>query len=348
MRFYRAKHNFTCGVDLHTRTMYLCILDRDGEPVLLKNLPATPTAFLRAVQPYRDDLAVGVECIFTWYWLADLCRKEGITFVLGHALYMKAIGGAKVKNDRVDAYKIACLLQSGMLPMAYDYPPEMRSTRDLLRRRLHLVRIRGQLLAHIQNSHYQYCLPAPAGKLICKANREGVAEVFTDPSARKSVEVDFEVVRTLDEQIRTLELYLARQAKQHDSFAYHLLRSIPGVGRILTLTLLYEIHDIARFERVQDFISYARLIRPRKESAGKSYGPSGGKIGNVHLKWAFSEASVLFLARNPEGKKLMARLERKHPKKKALAVLSHKLGRAVWHMLHRRKPFDPKRFYAAA
>jgi transposase len=261
---------------------------------------------------------------------------------------MKAIGGAKVKNDKVDAYKIACLLQSGMLPQAYDYPPEMRATRDLLRRRLHIVRIRGQLLGHIQNSHYQYCLPPPTGKLLYKANREGVSEAFTDPAMRKSVEVDFEIIRAIDKEIRAIELYLVSQAKQHDAFAFHLLRSIPGVGKILALTLLYEIHDIRRFERVQDFASYARLIRPRKESAGKSYGTSCGKIGNVHLKWAFSEAAVLFLARNPDGKKIMARLERKHPKRKALAVLSHKLGRAVWYMLARGKPFDPQRFYATA
>lgn len=334
MRFYRKRHAHTCGVDLHTRTMYLCILG--------------PDAFLKAVQPYREDLAVGVECIFTWYWLADLCRDEGFTFVLGHALYMKAIGGAKVKNDKVDAYKIACLLQSGMLPMAYDYPPEMRSTRDLLRRRLHLVRIRGQLLGHIQNSHYQYCLPPPTGKLLYQANREGVSQTFTDSSMRKSVEVDFEVIRTLDREIKDLELYLVRQAKLHDAFAFQLLRSIPGVGKILALTLLYEIHDIARFARVQDFASYARLIRPRRESAGKNYGATGGKMGNVHLKWAFSEIAVLFLARNPDAKKILTRLQKKHPKRKALAVLSHKLGRAVWYMMQRRKPFDPKRFCATA
>jgi len=115
VRFYRKKHKFICGVDLHTRTRYLCILDADGEKVLQKNMPSTPAAFLRAIEPYRDDLVVGVEYIFTWYWLSDFCREEGITFVLGHALYMKAISGSKVKNDKIDAYKIACLLQSGML-----------------------------------------------------------------------------------------------------------------------------------------------------------------------------------------------------------------------------------------
>jgi transposase len=87
-----------------------------------------PESFLEAISPYRKDLVVAVECIFTWYWLADLCRKEGIEFVLGHALYMKAIRGGKAKNDKVDAFKIASLLRGGNLPQAYVYPPEMRAT----------------------------------------------------------------------------------------------------------------------------------------------------------------------------------------------------------------------------
>jgi transposase len=152
MRFYNESHQHYCGIDLHAKTMYLCILDREGQILLHKNMRSRPEAFLEAVAPYRDDLVVAVECMFTWYWLADLCRREGIEFVLGHALYMKAIHGAKVKNDKVDAFKIATLLRGGTLPKAYVYPPEMRATRDLLRRRLHLVRRRGNLLAHILTS----------------------------------------------------------------------------------------------------------------------------------------------------------------------------------------------------
>ncbi len=100
MRFYTERRQFYCGIDLHTRWMYLCILSHEGEILLHKNIPAEPAAFLRAIDPYRNELVVGVECIFTWYWIADLCQKEGIEFLLGHALYMKAIHGAKVKNDR--------------------------------------------------------------------------------------------------------------------------------------------------------------------------------------------------------------------------------------------------------
>jgi len=132
--------------------MYVCILDQAGEVMAHQNLPAEPDAFLKVIAPYREDVAVAVECIFTWYWLADLCQSEGIPFVLGHALYMKAIHGGKAKNDKIDSRKIAGLLRSGMIPQAYVYPVEMRSTRDLLRRRTYLVRRRADLLGHIQNT----------------------------------------------------------------------------------------------------------------------------------------------------------------------------------------------------
>ena len=131
MRFYTKAHAFYCGIDLHARWMYLCILDPQGEILFHRNLRACPEAFLKAVEPYRQDLVVAFECMFTWYWLADLCAQQGIEFVLGHALYMKAIHGGKAKNDKIDSHKIAVLLRGGMIPVAYLYPPQMRSTRDL-------------------------------------------------------------------------------------------------------------------------------------------------------------------------------------------------------------------------
>ena len=132
MRFYNRQHQYYCGIDLHVKTMYVCILDTTGQVLVHRNVPPTPAAFLEVVGPYRADLVVAVECMFTWYWLADLCAAEGITFVLGHALAMKAIHGGKAKNDKLDSHKSAVLLRGGMLPHAYVYPAAMRSTRDLL------------------------------------------------------------------------------------------------------------------------------------------------------------------------------------------------------------------------
>src|SRR3989454_2904580 len=202
MRFYTQQHPFYCGIDLHARTMYLCILDQAGETLLHRNMPATPEALLKAITPYRDQIVLAAECMFTWYWLADLCADHGIPFVLGHALYMKALHGGKATNDKIDAHKIAVLLRGGMLPQAYVYPAEMRATRDLLRRRCPLVRKRAELFAHIQNTNSQYNLPEIGKKVAYKANREGVEEHFPDPSVRKTIEVDISLITTTNSWAR--------------------------------------------------------------------------------------------------------------------------------------------------
>ena len=344
MRFYTKQHRFYCGIDLHARTMYVCILNGDGEILLHRNMKAAPEPFLQAIAPYRADLVVCVECIFTWYWLADLCAQEGIPFVLGHALYMKAIHGGKAKNDKIDAYKIAVLLRGGMLPQAYVYPAAMRATRDLLRRRMYLTRKRAELLAHIQNTNSQYNLPEIGKKLAYKAHRDGVTARFPDPAVQKSMEVDLTLLGSYDPLLSDLELHIVKAAKQHDANTLYLLQTVPGIGKILSLVLLYEIHDIQRFPSVQDFVSYCRLVKCAKESAGKRYGTAGAKMGNAYLKWAFSEAAVLFLRDHPAGQKYLTRLEKKHGLGKALTLLAQKLGRAVYYMLKRQKAFDMHKF----
>src|SRR6478672_6125922 len=246
MRFYNEQHRFYCGIDLHARTLSLHVLDAQGQTALAKTIPASPKAFLQAVAPYRDGLAVACECMFAWYWLADLCAEEKIPFVLGHALYMKAIHGGKAKTDKIDAKKIAVLLRGGMLPQAYVYPKGMRETRDLLRRRTFLVRRRAEALVHLTNTNSQYNHPPFAKKLAYAANRAelNLPARFDNPSVRKNVELDLALVDTYDEQIGAVELYLTRTAKVDDPQAFHRLRSVPGIGKILALILLYEIHDI--------------------------------------------------------------------------------------------------------
>jgi transposase len=327
--------------------MYLCILDHAGQIVLHHDVPAEPAAFLEAIAPYRNGLVVACECLFCWYWLADLCQAENIAFVLGHALYMKAIHGGKSKDDKIDSKKIAQLLRGGNLPMAYVYPKGLRETRDLLRRRMYLVHKRAEVIAHLVNTNSQYNLPPFGKKLIYAKNRQAlnIPARFADPSVRQSVTADVRLVDCLDELIGDVELYLDRTVKVDDADTFYRLRSIPGVGKILALVLLYEIHDINRFAGEGEFLSYARLVRPKKTSAGKVTGGGGSKIGNAHLKWAFSEAACLLARESDQAKRFLARKGKKHGKAKALGILAARLGRAVYHMLRQKKAFDPKRFW---
>jgi transposase len=174
-----------------------------------------------------------------------------------------------------------------------------------------------------------------------------VVEHFPDPSVRKSIEVDVALIDHYDALVTDLELTIVREAKRHDADAFHRLRSVPGIGKVLALTILYEIHDVTRFDRVQEFASYARLVTCVHQSAGKKLGTGGAKMGNVHLKWAFSEAAVLFLRHTKDGKKLLAGIEKKHGKGKALSILAHKIGRAVFSMLSRGTVFSMEKFRAA-
>jgi transposase len=293
MKFYTQTHKHYCGIDLHARCLYVCILDQDGTVLVHQNIKANPQALMKLVMPYQDDLVIGVEFMF---------------------------------------------------PQAYVYPREMRGTRDLMRRRMHLMRKRSELLAHIHNTNSQYNLPEINKNLRYAFNREGITERFSDASVQKSIELDLNLIDFYDKQLSKVEWFIQQQARACDQHSLILLRTVPGIGKILSLVILYEIHSIERFPTGQNFASYCRLIKCKKESAGKSYGTSGRKIGNAYLKWAFSEAAVLFLRKNPGAQAWVERMANKHNKARALTILAHKLGRAVYFMLKRKTVFDQERF----
>jgi transposase len=223
----------------------------------------------------------------------------------------------------------------------------MRATRDLLRRRCHFMRKRAELLAPIQNTNSQYTLPEIGKPVAYKAHRQGVAEHFPAPSVRTTIEVDLALIDHYDKGLGDLELSITRTAKGPEVQTFARLPSVPGIGQILALVILSELQDIARVPRVQDFVSYWRLVKCAQESAGKRPGRSGKKIGNPQLTWAFAEAAVLFLRQNQPGKEDFAKLERKPGQGKALPVLAQKLARAVYYMLPREQAFALQRFVTA-
>ena len=155
MNFYNNMHPYYCGIDLHARLLYVCIIDNTGLILVHKKIKDDPHALLNLIKPYIGDIVVGVECMHCWYWVADFCKQHAIDFILGHALYMKAIHGGKAKNDKIDSYKIAKLIRGGNFPLAYVYDKEMRATRDLLRRRTKIVRHGTDLKANVANTASQ-------------------------------------------------------------------------------------------------------------------------------------------------------------------------------------------------
>jgi transposase len=260
---------------------------------------------------------------------------------------MTAIHGGKAKHDTSDAHKIAVLLRGGMFPHASGSPAARRATRDRLRRRMYLTQTRAELLTHGPNTNSPYNRPESGQKMASKAHREGVAERFPEPAVQKSLEVDLALIDSYDQLRRDLALHRVTAAQHPSANTLCLLRTVPGIGNILRLVRLYEIHAIRRFPRVQAFVSYGRLVTCAKASAGTRDGPSGATIGQAYLKRAFSEAAVLFLRNHPAGQNYLARLEKKHGQGNALTVLAHTLARAIYRMLTPETAFDVDQCFKA-
>ena len=344
MNFYNNTHPYYCGIDLHARILYVCIIDQQGEILVHKEISANPKLLYQLLEPYIGNIVVGVECMHCWYWVSDFCKDCSVDFILGHALYMKAIHGGKAKNDRIDSYKIAKLIRGGNFPLAYAYPKEMRATRDLLRRRTKIVRHGANLKAHVSNTTSQYNLPPNKVNLKNVCAREQIKSTFPDPVVQRNVDLDMALLDAYAKELSKVEWFIEQQAKQHNPVHLSLLKTISGIGRILSLTIIYEIGCIDRFKTVQKFASYSRLVKCKAESAGKSYGTQGNKIGNANLKWAFSEAAVLYLRGNKKAQKYLLKLQKRMSKAKALSVLAHKLGRCVYFMLKNETVFDESKF----
>lgn len=352
MKYYTSTTEFNCGIDLHARQMYVCVMDRQGRKLVHRNVKDNDfDFFLTLVEPYRHDLTVCCECMFGWYWLADACEEAGLAFVLAHALYLRAIHSGKNKNDRIDSEKLTHLLRSNLIPPAYVYPARMRPLRALLRQRIAYVWRRAELLARI-HSHQLAHNRTPARQR-SRRNRDPWEQQLLaaedHPVRQMALENDLSMIRHYDLAIRNLDENLQRLTRQSACREYTLLMSVPGIGEGLGLTILHEIGDIERFPSVKDFLSYCRLVKGTVASAGKIKGLRGAKLGNPYLRWAFGEAAVIAKRDHhiigPLAQSLEARMNGN--KFKANTVVAIKLARAVYFMLKNKTVFDPERLIAA-
>ena len=347
MKYYTSTTEFNCGIDLHARQMYVCVMDRHGKKLVHTNIQDNDFAyFLKLVKPYRHSLTVCCECMFGWYWLADACQDAGLTFVLAHALYLHLIHGGKNKNDRIDSEKIAHLLRSNLIPPSYVYPAAKRPLRALLRQRVFYVWRRAELLSRIHSHQLAHNrVPAKQTRRVRDSWEEALLKAENHPLRQVALQNDLAMIRHFDQQIFQLEEELQRQTKRVACREYALLQTVPGIGEGLGLTILYEIGDIERFPTVKDFLSYCRLVKGTVASAGKIKGLRGAKLGNPYLRWAFGEAAVIAKRDHFRIRPLAQRLEEKMNgnKLKANTVVAIKLARAVFFMLKNKTVFDPDR-----
>ena len=330
------------SVDLHKGPLCLQVNDRNGVTVCKTTITQHKRAQLRAVlAPYGQDLTLGVESTYNWYWIVDELQRLGVTVLLGHARDVHAQRQGKHKSDAKDAANMSQMVRMGTFPQAYACPPEQRSTRDLLRKRLRLVEERTRHLLHSEGVADQYLL-ADGPMAAAGYSRQCIADVD------KVLEVDLRIQNLLTAEIDKLDKWLQQRARIHDQGLYDLLTGVRGIGPVLALTFMYEIVDIARFRGPQQFSSYSRVVNPQCDSAGKRLGPGDRRRGNPYLCRAFNMLAIQSVRTQPPIAAWYGTMVKRKGRRTARRVLAHKWAVAMYFIWKRREPFNVNKFLGTA
>jgi transposase len=327
------------GIDLHSNNSVLAVIDEKGAVVYRKRLRNEWPQIEKVLGAYRGELeGVVVESTFNWYWLVDALQEADYRVHLAHPTAIKPYSGLKHVDDESDARWLAELLRLGILPEGYIYPKQRRGIRDLARKRSQLVEQRTAQLLSIQNTiRRSTAHRASANRIKHWDMEELVEDLAMDDDVRRAVAASLRIGQCLDAEIRSLEELIVKRIELEPNF--RLLKTIPGVGNILALTIMLEVGEVSRFESAGDFASYCRCVDGKKLSNGKSKGKANTKNGNKYLGWAFVEAANFAMRYAPMIRRYYERKQASSHRMVALKAVSHKLARASYHIMTKQEPF---------
>jgi transposase len=328
-----------CGIDLHSNNNVVVVSNEEDEVVYRKRLRNELGVVVGALSPFADNLrGVVVESTYNWYWLVDGLMDNGYTLHLANTGAIQQYSGLKYGDDESDSRWLAKLLRLGILPEGYIYPKEERPVRDLLRKRAYLVRQRTSNLLSVQNLFTRNTGRLLSANGVKRLTGAAVDAMLPDAHLTLAVKSSVSVMRCLEAEIKTLEKAALTQVRLRPDFKR--LRTVPGIGAILGLTIMLETGDIKRFAEVGDFASYARCVGSERISNGKKKGKGNTKNGNKYLGWAFIEAATFAVRYNETIQRYYQRKKSKAHMMVAKKAVAHKLARACYCMLRDQTNFD--------
>jgi transposase len=331
------------AIDLHASNSFLAVVDGEGKKVFQRRLVNDSAILLKALEPYKQGMrGIAVESTFNWYWVVDAMMEAGYRVHLANPAAIQKYSGMKHSNDNSDAVWLAEMLRLGILPEGYIYPREERPVRDLLRKRMHLVKLRTSLINSLQNILVRNTGAKMGSAKIKQLTHDLVSPLLEqDEHLALTCEVSKQTIDFLTRQIKKVEKKIQGKIKLKKEYAC--LTTIPGVGVILSLTIVLETGPISRFQAAGNYASYCRKVPTRWTSNGKSKGSGNKKNGNKYLAWAFSEASELARRFDPQIKAWFDRKLSKTSRMCAHSALGHKLARAAYYIMRDHVSFDNKR-----
>lgn len=334
------------GIDLHSTNSYLAIIDGGGKRVFRQKLPNDSVSIIQALSLYEGSIVgIAVESTYNWYWLVDALMAKGYQVHLANPSAINQYKGLKHSDDKHDAFWLAEMLRLGILPEGYIYPREQRPIRDLLRKRSHLVNVRTSVLISLQNIITRNCGMKLKTNDLKRLRKNLVHPHLADnEDLALAGQVSKDTIDFLTRKIRAVESFIEKKVELRDS--YRNLLTIPGIGKILALTIMLETGPIERFEKVGNFASYSRTVSSNWTSNGKTKGAGNKKNGNKYLAWAFSEAAELARRFDDTCRAYYNRKLQKSNFMIAHSALAHKLARAAYFVMKDGVRFMPEKLFS--
>lgn len=333
------------GIDLHASTNHVGLIDESRRRIMRKKLTNNPELILSVLQPYKADLVgVVVESTYNWYWLVDLLTDEEYKVHLANPSAIQKYTGLKHADDTHDAFWLAELLMLGILPEGYIYPKEIRPLRDLLRKRQHFVRLRTSLILSLENIVARNCGVKIKSNLVKQLTEDHVRPYLVGNEDLALVgTVSKESIDFFTEKIARIESVVLGRVKSR--VVHQNLLTLPGVGKVLVLTIMLETGPISRFAKVGNYVSYCRKVASRWTSNDKTKGRGNKKNGNKYLAWAFSEAAEHARRYHAPSRAFYNRKMSKTNFMVAHNAVAHKLARAAYYIMRDNVPFEEAKLY---
>lgn len=318
------------GVDLHRNFSQVAVLMPDGE-VIERKLPNVFNELTAFFGQLPKPARVAVEATSGWWWMADLLEQTGHEMVLSHPKQTKAIAAARLKNDRVDAVRLAMLLRADLLPTVWVYPSSMREAKELVRQRIALVRMRTQVKNRLHAMLSKRNIKPGRGRgWFTKQGKEQLRALQLSPGTQMLREDALLLMKVIDEQIARVDAFLNKEWGQDHRVLR--LMTIPGIGRFTAIALVVELGDILRFPSAKHLTSYLGLAPVVRSSGEHLWTGPISKQGNRLLRWLLICAAVK-LSRRPGPLRAWARsLKVKKGKKVAHVAVARRLVGIIYHI----------------
>jgi transposase len=327
------------AIDLHSTNNVTVLIDEQDKIVYQKRLPNDLGLMLKELSVYQSEIeGIVVESTYNWYWLVDGLMAEGYRVHLANTAAIQQYEGLKYTDDQSDARWLAHLLRLGVLPEGHIYPRAERPVRDLLRKRSQLVRQRTTNVLSIQNLLTRNTGTSMKANGIKALDGQQIDELLPDSDLGLAVKANVAMMSSGAEQIQILEQRILELVELRPQFRY--LKTVPGIGEILALTIMLETGDIGRFASVGKYASYCRCVGSQKISNGKKKGKGNTKNGNKYLAWAYVEAANFAIRFSSTINSFYQRKKAKSKTVVALKAVAHKLCRACYYIMRDQVAFN--------